>query len=213
MIRCQLTCRVVPVGRLIDADNVGFVFKTTDGVDAVKSTESVDKLNGRSVDIVGVVESCEGIFPEIDTDRSVLRLVEIVGINKLAAGEIDIDGVARLVASDSGYDGRPVNNVVSLGKSSVGSEADNVKLGGPLGIPLKDGISAEVLKIPVVNTVTVNGGGTKVTVTEPSQTTQKSVFTHDFGKLAEGSYPVKGPTGRSLRSEKRWQRKPTDAIA
>lgn len=163
----------------------------------------MDRLSGRSVDIVGVAESCEGMFPVIDTARSVLGVVEIVGIDKLAAGEMDIEGVARLVASDSGYNGRPVNNVVSLGKSSVGSEADRVRLGCPLGIPLKDGISAEVLKIPVVNTVTVNGGGTKVTVTEPSQTTLKSVFAQEFGKLAGGSYPAKDPTERSLRPEER----------
>ena len=86
-------------------------------------------------------------------------------------------GAVRLGGSTSeGKEKLPVDSVgipepmpdVPSDESPVGPDMPDVGT----ATEVASGRKSETLKVPVVNTVTVNGGGTYVTVTEPSQTVQ-----------------------------------------
>lgn len=131
----------------------------------------------------------------------VSRSTEIEVIERLTKGEVDKDGDAvissiglvlnpEVMASTSddprievGTSGKlkVLLNELSVGNidpsNVVGNDGTLPRLGpdSPVNKSLGNDGSVDALKIPVVKTVTVNGGGIQVTVTAPSQTVYRSV--------------------------------------
>lgn len=107
-------------------------------------------------------ESLMGL--NVGNDRTLLKDLSVGNAGIDASSVLGNDGtlLKELSVGNAGIDESKV----------VGNEGTSLKLGlgSPVKIPLgKDG-SADALKMPVVNMVTVNGGGIQVTVTAPSQT-------------------------------------------
>jgi hypothetical protein len=71
-----------------------------------------------------------------------------------------------------------MGRVAEKEKSAVSSDKDPGRTDGldvEAATEVASGVTSDALKVPVVYTVTVKGGGTYVTVTDPSQTDRHEV--------------------------------------